>query len=683
MDRQESPSPPVALDQVESTEKEQHSDVQDPVDATLDEKDSASSPTETTPSSKIPSQGKKISLLDLVQVAGGSDSAALDQSPRISQAEKNRVYAGICQWFDLAKGYGFIRVTDDPATHSINQDVYVHKRNVLTEDDSEDGFLEKNQECKFEISSRPPATSSTRDGASPDQPRLSAQNVVPGPKPKREKKPRHKGVCVMFDNSEGKKFGFIHVDGTDDEIFVHMDAVKHGKGLVEGQPCEFEIVEQQGGRLRAHNVNPGKAPPVDPEANKVRTGTVARWIESRGFGFIRPDKVDEQEVMVHRNNLKSSGGELVEGQFVKYKIRKRRPRRARAAAGDASTPKTEGNDDNTDRMEAVDVVPGEIPKRQVFQGIVKFFDKEEGFGFISRKGGKSEDYYVNKQQIVSEDEEVFLEEGQQVTFVPSIGRNRKVRAVEVVPGLQAEEISKQAESPDDVELPLGATDATNRNEKKKRKGKDAASPPPPPDDGLTEEERFKKDFNFRKKQRRKRAKERQALEAAENGGISSKSSPSSSSQSSSPNANDDSPRAARPTKKQKKALAKAQAQAQAQAQAEAQATARVQAQLIQEDLKEATLPVKPAGNQKKQKKAKPPQPQAAVQEESKVLFRKNKKQSKKKKRPNAAEMKRKRIEDAEKEQDAISDHFAKSAKLQNDGFLAGFYRWVLSFCKQS
>lgn len=61
---------------------------------------------------------------------------------------------------------------------------------------------------------------------------------------------------VKFFNAE-KGFGFIIVDGTNEEIFVHYSgiATEGYKTLNEGQAVSFDIVQGQRGK-QADNVRP-------------------------------------------------------------------------------------------------------------------------------------------------------------------------------------------------------------------------------------------------------------------------------------------------------------------------------------------------------------------------------------------------------------------------------------------
>ncbi len=69
--------------------------------------------------------------------------------------------------------------------------------------------------------------------------------------------------------------------------------------------------------------------------------------------------------------------------------------------------------------------------RALAKGIVKFFDSNKGFGFISREDG--DDVFVHSSNIEGGDYEASLEEGQSVEFEIGPGRKgdeaRNVRVV--------------------------------------------------------------------------------------------------------------------------------------------------------------------------------------------------------------------------------------------------------------
>ena len=66
--------------------------------------------------------------------------------------------------------------------------------------------------------------------------------------------PKYTGVCKWFNSAKG--FGFIAVDGNNEDVFVHQSEI-HAQGfrsLGEGEKLEFEIVAQDNGKKKAIKV---------------------------------------------------------------------------------------------------------------------------------------------------------------------------------------------------------------------------------------------------------------------------------------------------------------------------------------------------------------------------------------------------------------------------------------------
>ncbi len=58
-----------------------------------------------------------------------------------------------------------------------------------------------------------------------------------------------KGKVLWFDNKKG--YGFIKVDGSDEEVFVHFSSIQGVDGfktLREDQQVEFEIIDGDKGK---------------------------------------------------------------------------------------------------------------------------------------------------------------------------------------------------------------------------------------------------------------------------------------------------------------------------------------------------------------------------------------------------------------------------------------------------
>ena len=56
------------------------------------------------------------------------------------------------------------------------------------------------------------------------------------------------------------------------------------------------------------------------EKNQMPTGTVGRYFDQKGFGFIKPDE-GEKDLFVHITEIKTEGvAALTEGQRVSYEV---------------------------------------------------------------------------------------------------------------------------------------------------------------------------------------------------------------------------------------------------------------------------------------------------------------------------------------------------------------------------
>ena len=65
-----------------------------------------------------------------------------------------------------------------------------------------------------------------------------------------------KGEVRWFNYKKG--YGFISQEGSEEDIFVHISAVKASgiAKLQEGQKVEYEIKEQENGKMAAEDIKP-------------------------------------------------------------------------------------------------------------------------------------------------------------------------------------------------------------------------------------------------------------------------------------------------------------------------------------------------------------------------------------------------------------------------------------------
>ena len=137
---------------------------------------------------------------------------------------------------------------------------------------------------------------------------------------------------VKWYNPE-KGFGFIERDGGGDDLFVHRSAVGW-QTLGEGDRVEF--TEGHGPKgpsaetITVIQTNPNPRPArgggggrsfessVDVSSLPVESGTVDRFDETRGFGFIKPDN-GGADIFVHISAVQASGlSGLTENQKVSF-----------------------------------------------------------------------------------------------------------------------------------------------------------------------------------------------------------------------------------------------------------------------------------------------------------------------------------------------------------------------------
>lgn len=211
---------------------------------------------------------------------------------------------GTVNWYEPAKGYGFVTPDDGRA------EVFVHSSAIVT-----GGVISEGQRVAFLVV----------EGEKGPQ----ADHLLPlGDQAARPASDGADGTVTWFDAVKG--FGFVTPDSGGEDVFVHVRALAPGlTDLAEGARVTYDVVEGDKGpnarRVQlvrgpggADRGRPGRAP---GSGGPVRggEGTVARYDEDRGFGFITPD-AGGADLFVHVSVVRGSEV-LEEGDRVRFKVR--------------------------------------------------------------------------------------------------------------------------------------------------------------------------------------------------------------------------------------------------------------------------------------------------------------------------------------------------------------------------
>lgn len=217
---------------------------------------------------------------------------------------------GTVSWYEPTKGYGFVTPDDGRA------EIFVHSSAIVG-----GGVISEGQRVAFlvvEGERGPQAAHLLPLGAQ------AGRSAVPSD--------GADGTVSWYDDTKG--FGFIAPDGGGDNVFVHASALGPGMtGFVEGARVAYDVVEGDRGpsarNLRLVRGSGSGRPAAGGRAGRpagaggapVRggEGTVARYDEERGFGFITPDAGGE-DLFVHVSVVR--GDEVLEaGDRVRFKVR--------------------------------------------------------------------------------------------------------------------------------------------------------------------------------------------------------------------------------------------------------------------------------------------------------------------------------------------------------------------------
>jgi cold shock CspA family protein len=165
--------------------------------------------------------------------------------------ELNCTQHGIVKFFDLEKGFGYIKSPDTGG------DIYVHRSAIVSHGSK---YLVSGERVMFEL-----AWDSKRS-------QRTARAVRPA-------SARHQGRVVAFQPLKG--YGLIMKDGEDRRIFVHHSDIlgQEGRKVLElHERVSFELTTSPDGRLQAINVK--RADPRPPLLRFAHVGRMDRWLQA-------------------------------------------------------------------------------------------------------------------------------------------------------------------------------------------------------------------------------------------------------------------------------------------------------------------------------------------------------------------------------------------------------------------
>jgi len=134
---------------------------------------------------------------------------------------------------------------------------------------------------------------------------------------------RQIGSVKRWSNERG--FGFIRRTNGGPDLFCHVRSLKNGvETLEEGQTVEYKIQRTDKGEeardviILDEEVLTSRQQETNP--NERQTGTVRRWIQEKGYGFVQRD-TGGPDVFVHLQEITDGHTSLEEGQLIEFNIK--------------------------------------------------------------------------------------------------------------------------------------------------------------------------------------------------------------------------------------------------------------------------------------------------------------------------------------------------------------------------
>lgn len=191
---------------------------------------------------------------------------------------------GTIAWYEPGKGYGFA------SPDGGGPEVFVHSSSIVT-----GGVVHEGQRVAFLV---------TEGERGPQAEHVVPLAVTPGAPGASAPSDDADGTVAWYD--EGKGFGFITPDGGGPDVFVHARDLTEGLNwLAEGDRVAYAPAHGERGPqarevvlVREAPVSASKGGGKQGGSGGPGTGTVARYDEERGFGFITPD-VGGDDLFVH------------------------------------------------------------------------------------------------------------------------------------------------------------------------------------------------------------------------------------------------------------------------------------------------------------------------------------------------------------------------------------------------